>query len=176
MSQTPAEVSGIDRLNNALSEFASCLATAVPDICSWGLTIGEAYVPFDPDPDDDCVDGEVECSQLWVRVTDIVPKDLGDSFDDSTCDLILSIGLEVGVLRCFEAKDEGAAPTATEVLVANMVAMKDMLAIQCAALSCKDSQDRDLFASIEVGTWVPLGPLGLQYGGVWTFRVETFNT
>jgi hypothetical protein len=112
MTTTPEEQEPSDALQMALIGFTGCVGEAVSDICSYGLTIGETYVPFDPDPED------------------------------------------------------GEAPTASDVLVAATQAMADMQAIMCAALGC------EVWDAIEVGEWSPSGPLGGQYGGIWTFTVE----
>jgi hypothetical protein len=78
----------------------------------------------------------------------------------------MRLTLEVGVLRCLDIPEEGAAPTAQDVLVAALQAMSDMRAIYCAAMAC------EVWDSIDSGTWTPSGPLGPEYGGVWTFDVE----
>jgi hypothetical protein len=161
VSETPAD----ERLQDALIGFTGCIGEALADICSYGLTIGETYVPFDPDPEDDCEDDEAACSQAWVRVTGAQPTAVTDSFGGD-CGGVLRIDLEVGVLRCLEIEEGGEAPKAADVLVAAMQAMTDMQAIQCAALSC------EVWDAIEVGAWSPSGPLGGQYGGMWTFTVE----
>lgn len=165
-STDEALASGKDRLTNALLEFTGCVGTAFEDICSYGLTIGETYVPFDPDEDDECDPDEAICSQVWVRVTGVQPTPSGvESWGGDSCAMDLTIDLEVGVLRCLDVPDDGEAPTAVQVTAAAMQAMDDMNTIQCSALSC------EVWESINIGTWVPLGPLGGQYGGVWTFTV-----
>lgn len=161
--ETPATPA--DRLNEALLGFTGCVGEAFDDICSYGLTIGESYVPFDPDPEDDCEDGEAACSQLWVRVMGVTPTgEVG--FDNSDCATTLQIELEVGILRCLEIPEDGEAPTASDMMVAAMQAMQDMNTIFCAAMGC------EVWESIQSGAWTPDGPLGGQYGGVWTFTVE----
>lgn len=155
-----------ERLADALMQFTACVCAPLEDICSYGLTIGETYVPFDPDPEDECEDEEVACSQAWVRVAGTNLKEMPDSFDGPSCATVLSLTLEVGVLRCIEIPERGEAPTATDVLIASLQAMKDMRAILCAALGC------EVWDMIEVGNWSPDGPLGGQYGGIWTFTVE----
>ncbi len=171
MSMTPIDVSGNlfdDNLHAALVGFTGCIGEAMADICSYGLTIGETYVPFDPDPEDNCDEDEVACSQVWVRVMDVQPIKLTEqSFDDTDgCAVLLSLNLEVGVLRCVEIPEDGEAPTASDVLVAALQAMTDMRTLYTAAMSC------EVWDSITSGSWVPSGPLGGQYGGVWTFTVE----
>lgn len=155
-----------EKLNDALIEFTACVGGSVDDICSYGLTIGESYVPFDPDPDDECEDDEIQCSQLWVRVVNSNPASSGvESFAGQDCALVMEINLEVGIYRCVEIPEGGEAPTATDVLVSAAQAMEDMKRILCAALAC------EVWDSISVGTWLPTGPLGGQYGGIWTFTV-----
>lgn len=156
-----------EKLKDALIQFTACVGSSVEDICSYGLTIGETYVPFNPDEDDECEDDdEVQCSQLWVRVTGSNPTAASvQSFAGQDCALLMGLGLEVGIYRCIEIAGDGEAPTATEVLVAAGQAVEDMKRILCAALSC------DVWDSIEVGAWEPSGPLGGQYGGIWTFTV-----
>lgn len=153
---------------DALVGFVGCVGLSIPDICSYGLTVGDHYVPFNPDEDDDCEDDEqsVACSQIWVRVDKITPTAVTENFAGSDCTSVLSIGLEVGVLRCFGIEEGGEAPSATDVMEASLQTVSDCLAIQCAALGC------EVWESIVVGSWAPLGPLGGQYGGYWTFTVE----
>lgn len=153
-----------DRLHDALLGFTGCIGEALSDICSYGLTIGEAYVPFDPDPEDECEPDEAVCSQVWVRVAGVQPK-ATESFGGD-CGAVLSIDLEVGVLRCLEVPEGGEAPAASDVLIAAMQAMTDMQSIYCAAMAC------EVWDAIDVGSWIPSGPLGGQYGGTWAFTVE----
>lgn len=153
-----------DRLHDALIGFTGCIGEALDDVCSYSLTIGDSYVPFSPDPEDQCEEGEEACSQAWVRVTGITPK--ADSSWEGSCALVLEIGLEVGVLRCMEIPEEGHAPEATEVMASALQSMADMRKILCAAMNC------EVWNSIEAGTWQPHGPLGGQFGGSWDFTVE----
>lgn len=155
-----------DRLNQALMNFTICVGEAVPDICSYGLTIGDSYVPFDPDPDEDCDDDDAACSQIWVRVMSVTPTSV-EAFGND-CATVLRLELEVGVLRCFEIMEDGEAPTASMVMAAAVQAMEDMNAIRCAAMQCDD----DTWDAITTNQWTPTGPLGGQYGGLWTFTVE----
>lgn len=155
-----------ERLHDALIGFTGCIGEALEDVCSYGLTIGEGYVPFDPDPEDECEEDEAACSQAWVRVMGVTPFGGVDSFGGDSCSVALRLELEVGVLRCIEIAEDGEAPSASDVLVAAMQSMTDMLALQCAALEC------DVWESVDLGTWSPSGPLGGQYGGTWTFTVE----
>lgn len=158
--QTPDDI-----LNDALVAFTGCIGMAIPDVCSYGLTIGETYVPFDPDNEND-PDCDVACEQVWVRVMGVTPRqDPATDGWGGDCGMILEMELEVGVLRCVEVKEDGEAPTESEVLAYAMQAMTDMLALQQAALSC------EVWDSIEVGQWQPSGPLGGQYGGTWNFTV-----
>lgn len=168
-----------DRLHEALVQFTTCIGNAVMDVCSFGLTMGDAYVPFDPDPDEDCDDDVVDgmlCSQLWVRVMGVNPKDVGDvGFGGQDCSLTLTMDLEVGVLRCIEIPEDGEAPNTTQVLTGALQSMSDMNDILCAALSCgatEEDPEARVFDEIIVGSWAPLGPLGGQAGGVWHFTVE----
>lgn len=171
----PEQMTPAQRLNDSLLKFTTCIANAVPDICSWGITIGETYVPFDPDEDEECTDAD--CSQIWVRVISVTPTNVPDGFGGNSCAVDLRIDIEVGILRCITIPDGGEAPTATDVHLASVQSMEDMLAIQCAALTCQDTTDpenpRDIWSAIELGQWTPAGPLGGQYGGIWTFTVET---
>jgi len=170
MSETPVDpdpplgTAGAEALNEALVAFTGCIGEAVPDICSYGLTIGDSYVPFDPDETDPCDEDEAICSQVWVRVGDVTPSP--SQGWDSDCATVMNLTLEVGVLRCIEIQGKGEAPTASEVLLAAMQSMSDMNVIYCAAMSC------EVWSAIDAGTWVPLGPDGGQYGGIWTFTVE----
>lgn len=158
--ETPA-----DRINDALVSFTGCIGEALAGICSYSLTIGESYVPFDPDPEDECGEDDVQCEQAWVRVESITPTEGIDGWD-GTCAQTLSLNLEVGVLRCIEIEEGGEAPKAQDVLTAAMQSMEDMNAIYCAAMAC------EVWERIDVGSWSPLGPTGGQYGGTWTFTVE----
>lgn len=153
-----------DAINEALVAFTGCVTEALDGICSASLTIGESYVPFVPDEEDECDEDETYCSQAWVRVESITPQS-NDSWDDG-CAMTMTLNLEVGVMRCFTIPEGGEAPTATDVLVAAMQGMDDMNAILCAAMGC------EVWAAIDAGTWQPVGPMGGQYGGVWSFTAE----
>lgn len=167
MSITPEEPvpgeAGADALNEALVSFAGCVGTALEDICSYGLTIGDSYVPFDPDPEDDCDDEEAMCSQVWVRVDNAAPTNTAGW--DNDCATEMRLTLEVGVIRCIEIEGKGEAPSASEVLAAALQSMTDMNRLYCAAMGC------EVWAAIEVGQWMPFGPEGGQYGGTWSFTV-----
>lgn len=166
MSETPAG-SGLDRLHDALVQFTGCVGEALVDVCSYSLTIGETYVPFDPDEDSDCSPDDAACSQAWVRVTGVQAVYVQDSFEGNEgCSAELSIGLEVGVTRCTEIPTNGEAPSESDVLAYALQSMTDMQAIYCAAMAC------EVWESITSGQWTPSGPLGGLYGGVWTFTVE----
>ena len=163
MSILPGETGTLD---TALIMFTGCVGESLTDICSYGLTVGETYVPFDPDPEDNCNVDEVACSQAWVRVMSAGVANAEQGFDGSDCSATMHLTLEVGVLRCFDIQADGEAPTASEVLVAATQAMDDMKAIYCAAMSC------EVWDAINAGQWTPMGPMGGQYGGTWTFDVE----
>lgn len=171
MSITPEEPTGADLLNDALIQFTGCIGSAFDDICTYGLTVGDTYVPFDPDEDEaeseDC--DEYGCSQVWVRVEN-VNAITPDSWDNG-CSMTFRIELEVGIVRCFDIPEDGEAPTATQVLAAATQAMSDMNTILCAAMGCDTVEDQ--FDSIVAGTWLPIGPIGGQYGGSWAFTIET---
>lgn len=155
-----------DALNEALVGFAACMGEAVPDICSYGLTYGDTYVPFDPDDDDEvCDENEAMCSQIWVRVTDVAPSPGAVEGWQGDCAIELTLGLEVGIIRCVDIPEGGEAPKASDTLAAAMQAMSDMLALHCAAMGC------EVWSSISTGAWEPMSPIGGQYGGVWTFAV-----
>lgn len=166
-----------EAINAALIGFTGCIGIALDGICTYSLMFGESYVPFRPDEEDDCGDDEDEwCAQAWVRVTDVAVSynekgfDTGPSDQDGSCEGAcggtFTIGLEVGVLRCYEVPEDGEAPTAMQVMTTAMQSMIDMSAIYQAALNC------DVWQSINVGAWQPEGPLGGQYGGFWNFTVE----
>lgn len=163
MGSDEMPTTGADRLNEALVAFTGCVGESLEDICSYSLTIGETYVPFEPDEDDD-EDCDAQCSQAWVRVMNVTPVS-SDSWDND-CATVMRIDLEVGVLRCIEIPDDGEAPTGLDVMTAAMQSMQDMNAIYCAAMAC------EVWNAIDAGQWAPSGPLGGQYGGMWTFTVE----
>lgn len=160
------DMTGAGPLIEALVGFTGCIGEALPDICSYGWTYGDSYVPFVPDPDDEtCDEEEALCSQAWVRVAGVTPSPGAVETWEGDCAIELSLTLEVGVLRCVDIAEGGEAPTATDTLAAAMQSMTDMNALHCAAMGC------EVWASIETGAWEPYGPLGGQYGGVWTFTV-----
>lgn len=163
MAEVVADPQPGDAINTALVAFTGCIGDAIPDICSYGLTIGDTYVPFDPD-EGECEDDDVACSQIWVRVESVTP--VGSDSWEGDCATVMRIELEVGVLRCLEIPDKGEAPTTSQVLFAAVQAMSDMNAIYCAAMDC------EVWNSVESGTWFPMGPMGGQYGGSWSFTVE----
>lgn len=152
-------------LNDALLAFTGCIGESLPDICSYGLTFGDSYVPFDPDPEDECEDDEAMCSQTWVRVMSAGVVNITEGFEGD-CAGTMQLILEVGILRCYSIPEGGEAPSASDVLLAATQAMSDMQTIYCAAMGC------EVWASINVGSWTPIGPLGGQYGGTWQFTVE----
>lgn len=152
---------------NAVIEMTGCVSDALPDICSVGFTIGESYVPFDPDPGEACKSTEAKCSQAWLRIMNILPKGVSTGFGGADCSMSLTADIEVGVLRCIPTPKKGKAPTETDVLVYAMQAFTDANAILCAVTSCDAWDEVPL-----VGRWNPSGPLGGQYGGIWTFSVE----
>lgn len=164
-----------DKINTALVGFTGCIGEALEEICSYSLTFGEVYWPFSPDEEDGCDEGE-DCSQAWVRVTDINVAfnqkgfDSGPIRDDGSCEGACGgtfrFNLEVGVLRCYDIPEGGEAPTATQVMSVAMQANIDMAAIYQAAMNC------EVWESITPGSWQPEGPLGGQYGGYWNFTVE----
>lgn len=162
---------GSDALNVALVAFTGCVGEAFRDaedeadrICSYGLTIGETYVPFDPDPEDDCEDDEAVCSQLWVRVMNVTPQAVNSWGGD--CATSLDLDIEVGVIRCIEMPEDGEAPLASNVLAAALQAASDMNRVFCAAMAC------EVWEKITSNQWTPMGPLGGQHGGIWTFTVS----
>lgn len=157
-------------LNDSLMAFTNAVGLALDGVCSYGLTIGESYVPFDPDPEDNCpAEDDKEssvCTQAWVRVMGVSVVDATDHMDGSEgFSTSLSVDLEVGVIRCLDIPEGGEAPTASDMLVAAAQSMADMHAIYCAAMS------EEVWDMITAGQWSPMGPLGGQYGGMWNFTV-----
>lgn len=169
MSDLGITLPGDSRLNTALVAFTGCVGESLDDLCSYGLTIGETYVPFDQDEDEeDCSDDDgYICSQAWVRVESATAP--GNPSWDGQCATGLQLVLEVGVKRCFQIEAE--APTASDVMGAALQSMDDMNRILCAALSCEDADGQPVFDSIQSNEWVPMGPLGGEYGGIWIFTV-----
>lgn len=159
--------SHMEELQTALLIFTERVCSPL-GVCSYGLTMGESYVPFDPDEDDDCEEGEAYCSQAWVRV-DGMEFQTSESWANK-CGGQIALTIEVGVLRCVDVPEDGEAPTATDVAAAALQAMEDMYTIHCAAMKEDDPED-ELWIDIESQQWTPSGPLGGQAGGVWTFRV-----
>lgn len=160
-----------ERLHNSLVAFTQAIGEAL-GVCSYGLTIGQDYVPFEPDDDDGCDEDEedaVSCTQAWVRVESVVPTGGVSLIDGSDCDSVLRINLEVGILRCIVVEEGGEAPKAADVLGAAITSMSDMTAIYRAAVG---PEAPEVWDSITAGQWTPSGPLGGQYGGIWQFTVE----
>lgn len=160
-------ISPEQRLMEALTTFAVHIGASLDDVCSYGLTIGEVYVPFRPDPEDECEEDEEYCTQSWVRVMSVQDNPNSNSKGwGGACATTRVLELEVGVTRCLGIEEGGEAPLASEVLAAAWTAMEDMNAIRCAAL------DSDLWIDIQMGVWTPDGPEGGTYGGRWTVQVE----
>lgn len=179
MSETPVENEDLlgNAITSALLGFTGCIGNSLDDICTYSLTFGEIYVPFIADEDSECEEGEEACSQVWVRVTDVnvafPPNEqmdnapsAGNGCDGPQCGGTFVLGLEVGVLRCYEVPEDGEAPTATQVMAGAIQAMYDMSALYQAAMQC------EVWSGIDPGTWQPEGPLGGQFGGYWNFTVE----
>ena len=172
MSQTPVDppATAADRLNAALVLLTGCIGSSFDDICTYGLISGDTYVPFDPDPEDDGENcDEYGCGQVWVRIEQISAI-TPDSWDKN-CSVSFRIEIEVGIIRCFEVPEGGEAPTASAMLGYAMQSNEDMNRIFCSAMSCDEVDDE--FDSIVAGSWLPLGPIGGQYGGTWSFTLET---
>ena len=154
-----------DSITDSMAALLGCLDLAVPDVCSFGWTVGEAYVPFDPDPDEQCADDDVMCSRVWLRVGGIATDSAGSGFGQ-TVQGDFSLNLEVGINRCFDIPEGGQAPTASEVLEAAAKSMDDMDRILCAVVNCQ------AFNDVVPLSWTPDGPLGGIYGGIWNFQVD----
>lgn len=163
MSESDVEPEAEDRLLAALIEFTGCIGGAV-EVCSYALIPGEGYLPFNPDEGDEEACEDDDCSQVWVRVTNIEVVN-PDSWDE-TCALTRNVGLEVGIMRCMEVVEKGEAPSASAFLGYAMQSMEDANAIMCAALGC------EVWSALRIGSWSPLGPLGGEYGGQWTMTAE----
>lgn len=162
---TPEKPVPGENIQMAFAAFVSCIADAFPDVCSVGMTIGSEYVPFRPDPDDDCEDDEDDeefCTQVWVRFTGAAVSG-STGFDGGFCGSEMEMGVEVGIYRCFEMDEDGEAPTATQMFEAALQSIEDQATILCAANAC------DVWSKIVAGQWTPLGPQGYQYGGQWSF-------
>lgn len=172
MTVTPPSPDGpavfVERLHSTLVLFTESIGSVL-DVCSYGLTVGDNYVPFDPDPEDECDEEDAACSQMWVRVDNAsFPTDVRSWTNG--CGGELSLTLEVGILRCIEVPEGGEAPSASDVLVAALQAMEDMNTIHCAAMGAEDEEEA-LWSSVESQEWFPAGPSGGQVGGVWRFAV-----
>lgn len=165
---TPVQPSGIERFQDAILAFTQCVGSAPDNICSYGFTIGETYVPFLPDEDTEapCDYEDEMCSQVWVRIMNVSPAPETPTWAGDSCALSLVVTLEVGVLRCIEIPEGGEAPSALSVSAAGLQAIADMNALHCAAMGC------EVWDAITTGSWDPIGPMGGQYGGMWTFTVE----
>ncbi len=136
-------------------------------VCSYGLTIGETYVPFRPDPEDECEEDEEYCTQAWLRVISVRPNPNSNSKGwGGACAATRILELEVGITRCLGIPEDGEAPMAGDVLSAAWTAMEDMSTIATVATSS------DLWIDVELGMWSPNGPSGGVYGGQWTIQVE----
>lgn len=160
-----------ERLHNALVAFTQAIGEALA-VCSYGLTIGQDYVPFEPDDEDECDEDEEDaasCTQAWVRVVSVVPTGGVSLIDGSDCASVLRIDLEAGVYRCIVVEEGGEAPKAADVLGAAIQSMSDMTAIYRAAMG---EEAPEVWDTITAGSWTPSGPSGGQYGGIWTFSVE----
>ena len=161
-------LSPAEELQTALLLFTERVCAPL-DVCAYSLTIGESYVPFNPDEDDEtCDEAEAYCAQAWVRV-DMTSFVTSESFGNQ-CGGQMSLSLEVGVLRCVETPEDGEAPYASDVAAAALQAMDDMYTIHCAAMEEEDPDD-ELWTDIESVQWTPSGPSGGLVGGIWTFTV-----
>lgn len=164
MSESDVEPGEDNPLLKALIEFTGCIGGAFDDVCSYALIPGDGYIPFTPDEEDEENCEDEDCSQVWVRVTSI--NAIGENGWDTSCAMTLSVGLEVGIIRCMEVVANGEAPSATALLGYSMQAMDDMRAIMCAAINC------EIAGNLDLGVWTPLGPMGGEFGGQWTMTAE----
>lgn len=148
-----------------LEDLAACLCAAVDDtssMCFCGILPGEQWY--------DVSDCEDNCGQAWVRVAQVFPaRSLGEPdvtygfTDTGNCGAVLSLTVEMGVLRCLEIPEDGTAQSAPILLAAAEQQMKDMLDIRKAVVCCTS------FSEKLMGVWTPIGPVdGSVIGGFWT--------
>lgn len=152
-------------INPYLSALAQCAAEEVNangNTCFSGVTVGDSFISMSGIGD--CEDA---CGEMWVRVATMYPSTSTGVAEvgQVNCHTSLGLDIEIGAIRCFEMHEGGEAPTAAELLAANMQSMDDAAAIYRAIVCCNH------FPDVVVGQWTPIGPEGGMVGGIWTLAV-----
>ena len=107
---------------------------------------------------------ENQCGMAWVRL-DVASPTTGIgvvSEQVNNCSSTLGFDVEVGIIRCMPAGDDGEPPAQDVLLAATDLQVADMMAIREAMACCPDMGDFIL------GIYQPYGPTGLAFGGFWT--------
>jgi hypothetical protein len=156
-----------NRVNDLLTGIAACLCAEVnaPTVekpngpmCFCGVIAGQAAV-HDLWPD--CThDG-----MAWVRLALSYPS-LALGIQDQSPGVnrkFVGVDIEIGMVRSYEVESDGSI-TDTEQARMVLQSTDDMMAMRHVIACCDTLQERDFI----LGTWTPIGPTGLVYGGAWT--------
>lgn len=169
MSVTPQELPIADQINEAMAALAGCVFDGLDPVCAATIILGDTDDGQDDfQPDDEDADCDDDCSRAWVRVNGAYPANgIGVANDEpnQSCETLIGMDLEIGIIRCVEIEKNGEAPTATNLLAASIQNIRDMVAIRKAVLCCTHFEDYQL------GDWTPTGPDGGRVGGYWTLAV-----
>jgi hypothetical protein len=138
---------------------AQILTDGLPPTCFCGVMPGsEVALDYAGDCDD-------VCGMAWVRLITTYPSvSVGAAAErPGNCAMGIGVDVEVGVVRCLDAGDEGEAPSPESMAESARLQAADMLAMWRAIACCRTSKDWIM------GQYQPYGPEGGMVGG--TFQI-----
>jgi hypothetical protein len=159
-------------IGEILASIAACVCAELtpdgadgPDVCFCDVVPGQVFAH-------DYVWGceaDGKCGAAWVRMITAYPAvGVGVPADKRPgCGFLLGVDVEIGVIRCLEAGENGNAPEAEVMNAAAMQEIDDMIAIRRAIMCCDALEDID----ISLGNYQPTGPAGMVFGGTWALSL-----
>lgn len=160
----------MSRVSDLLTSLAACLCVEMqregaPELCYCGVVVGETATGDLAG----CSDNG-PCGMAWVRLSGSYPSTVvgAANVDPGNCGKALGLDIELGVMRCVPvADDNGNPPHPAAIAEAAALQVEDMLAMRRAVACCDALPNTD----VVMGTYAPVGPLGLLGGGVWPISV-----
>jgi hypothetical protein len=151
-----------NRASTLLTDIAACLCAEVnPDdnMCFCGVIAGTAAVhDFWPDCTND--------GMAWVRLALAYPSTALGIADQTpgAKGKMVGLDIEIGLVRSYEVDEQDGSINAAEYARMMVQSGDDMMAMRKVISCCPALNERDFI----LGTWTPIGPTGLVYGGAWT--------
>lgn len=146
-----------------MSELATCLCAQIIEDGN-GETCFCGVIPGDSAAGDLAGDG-CDGGMAWVRLISAYPSQtVGQaSVMVGNCASGMGYDIEVGILRPTTLGADEGVPDSADVLATAELQMADMQTMLKAILCCPAFPTKDVI----IGTYRPLGPLGLLVGGAW---------